>query len=160
MMQGNSKDPRPAGDGALNTLEQMAYQAFDDLSPSPDSDDERLQQRYTVIRRPHPLAQDRPVTDGIRLERRIICSLRDRADLVIDTSKLTTAELKRLSTGQFAVEAGGLRVFVTSFSYRQRMPREAEDARTAGAWTELSHRAFSQSDPAPPPPSGARLAAS
>ena len=36
-----------------------------------DCDDEPLQRRYTDSRRPHPLAGDRPVTDGIRLERRV-----------------------------------------------------------------------------------------
>ena len=61
-----------------------------------DCDDEPLQRRYTESRRPHPLAGDRPVTDGIRLERRVVSALRDRADLVIDTSDLSAAELKRL----------------------------------------------------------------
>src|SRR6516162_2283336 len=31
-----------------------------------DCDDERLERRYTESRRPHPLAGDRPITDGIR----------------------------------------------------------------------------------------------
>src|SRR5215831_14265050 len=34
-----------------------------------DCDDERLERRYTETRRPHPLAGDRPVIYGIRLER-------------------------------------------------------------------------------------------
>ena len=54
-----------------------------------DCDDERLERRYTETRRRHPLAGDRPVTDGIRLERQSFPPLRDRADLVIDTSALT-----------------------------------------------------------------------
>lgn len=91
-----------------------------------DCDDERLERRYTETRRPHPLAGDRPVMDGIRLERRVVSALRDRADLVIDTSNLTAAELKRLLTGHFALEAIGLRVFVTSFAYRQGIPRDAD----------------------------------
>jgi UPF0042 nucleotide-binding protein len=91
-----------------------------------DCDDEPLQRRYTETRRPHPLAGDRPVTDGIRLERRVVSALRDRADLVIDTSDLSAAELKRLLTGHFALAAGGLRVFVTSFAYRHGLPRDAD----------------------------------
>lgn len=91
-----------------------------------DCDDEPLQRRYTESRRPHPLAGDRPVTDGIRLERRVVSALRDRADLVIDTSNLSAAELKRLLTGQFSLAAGGLRVFVTSFAYRHGIPRDAD----------------------------------
>jgi len=91
-----------------------------------DCDDEPLQRRYTESRRPHPLAGDRPVTDGIRLERRVVSALRDRADLVIDTTNLSAAELKRLLTGQFSLAAGGLRVFVTSFAYRHGIPRDAD----------------------------------
>ena len=91
-----------------------------------DCDDERLQRRYTETRRPHPLAGDRPVTDGIRLERRVVSALRDRANLVIDTSNLSAAELKRLLTGHFALAASGLRLFVISFAYRHGIPRDAD----------------------------------
>jgi UPF0042 nucleotide-binding protein len=91
-----------------------------------DCDDERLERRYIDTRRPHPLAGDRPVMDGIRLERRVLSPLRDRADLVIDTSALIAADLKRILTGHFALQAGGLRVFVTSFAYRQGLPRDAD----------------------------------
>jgi UPF0042 nucleotide-binding protein len=42
-----------------------------------DCDDERREGRYTETRRPHPLAGDRLVIDGIRLERRVVSALRD-----------------------------------------------------------------------------------
>src|SRR5260370_19474317 len=85
-------------------------------------DDEQLERRYTETRRPPPLAGDRPVMDGIRLERRVVSALRDRADLVIDTSHLTAAALKRLLAGHFAQETVGLRIFITSFAYRHGLP--------------------------------------
>jgi UPF0042 nucleotide-binding protein len=91
-----------------------------------DCDDERLQRRYTETRRPHPLAGDRPAMDGIRLERQVVFALRDRADLVVDTSNLTAAELKRLLTGHFVLTTSALRAFVTSFVYRHGGPREAD----------------------------------
>lgn len=91
-----------------------------------DCDDDRLERRYTETRRPHPLAGDRPVMDGIRLERRVLYTLRGRADLVIDTSQSTPADLKRLVTGHFALDARPLRIFITSFSYRYGIPREAD----------------------------------
>ena len=87
-----------------------------------DCDDESLQRRYTENRRLHPLAGDRSVMDSIRLERRVVSALRDRADLVIDTSNLSAAELRRLVTGHFALATTGLRVFVTSFAYRHGIP--------------------------------------
>jgi RNase adapter protein RapZ len=56
----------------------------------------------------------------------VVSALRDRADLVIDTSDLSAADLKRLLTGQFSLAVGGLRVFVTSFAYRHGIPRDAD----------------------------------
>jgi UPF0042 nucleotide-binding protein len=91
-----------------------------------DCDDDRLERRYTETRRPHPLAGDRPVMDGICRERQMLSALRDRADLLIDTSTLSAADLKRLLIGHFALDALGLRVFVTSFAYRCGLPREAD----------------------------------
>ena len=92
-----------------------------------DCDDELLERRYTETRRRHPLASERPVADGIRVERQRVWPLRDRADLVIDTSALSPAELKRLLRGHFALDAAsGITIFVTSFSYRLGLPRDAD----------------------------------
>ena len=92
-----------------------------------DSSNEVLQRRFTETRRPHPLAADRPVLDGITRERRSLQGLRDRADLVIDTTELTPGDLRRMLTGHFeSVDANGLTVFVTSFSYRNGIPRDAD----------------------------------
>jgi UPF0042 nucleotide-binding protein len=92
-----------------------------------DCEDELLRRRYTETRRRHPLAGDRPVIDGIRLERERVSPLRRRADLVIDTSALTVADLRRLLQGHFALDAAsGVSVFVTSFSYRNGLPRDAD----------------------------------
>jgi UPF0042 nucleotide-binding protein len=92
-----------------------------------DCDDEVLRRRHTETRRRHPLAKDRPVIDGIKLERRLIEGLRARADVVIDTTALTLADLRRLVLGHFALEGrGGLGLFVTSFAYREGLPREAD----------------------------------
>jgi UPF0042 nucleotide-binding protein len=92
-----------------------------------DCDDDRLERRYTETRRPHPLAAERPVGDGIRLERERVRPLRDRADLVIDTSLLTPGDLKRVLHGHFHLATEpGLGIFVTSFSFRQGLPRDAD----------------------------------
>jgi RNase adapter protein RapZ len=92
-----------------------------------DCEDEVLRRRYTETRRRHPLALDRPVTAGIRHERRMVSALRDRADLVIDTTDFILADLKRILAGHFALDAEpGLSVFVVSFSYRHGLPQEAD----------------------------------
>lgn len=92
-----------------------------------DSSDEVLRRRFTETRRPHPLAVDRPVLDGIARERQLVAGLRERADLVIDTTELTPGDLRRVLSGHFdGVQPGQLTVFVTSFSYRNGVPREAD----------------------------------
>jgi len=92
-----------------------------------DCEDDRLVRRYTETRRRHPLAGDRPVMDGIALERQRLAPLRDRADLVIDTTALSPGDLKRLLHGHFARDAiPGITIFVTSFSYRHGLPRDAD----------------------------------
>lgn len=92
-----------------------------------DCDDEVLARRYTETRRRHPLAEDRPLLDGIKIERRIIGPLRERADLVIDTSTLTGRELRQVLDGHFNLAAGpSLTATVMSFSFRRGLPREAD----------------------------------
>lgn len=92
-----------------------------------DCEDDPLVRRYTETRRRHPLAGDRPVLDGIALERRRLSPLRDRADLVIDTTSLSPGDLKRLLHGHFALDtAPDITIFVTSFSYRHGLPRDAD----------------------------------
>ncbi len=92
-----------------------------------DCDDTVLGRRYTETRRRHPLARGRPVTDGIAAERNLLSPLRARADLVIDTSALTPAELRHILAGHFKRQgADGMAVCVTSFAYRNGLPREAD----------------------------------
>ena len=92
-----------------------------------DCEDEILRRRFTETRRRHPLGPDRPVTDGIIRERRLMAPLRERADLVIDTSQLSQARLRELIAGHFG-EAATARptLSVISFAYRNGLPREAD----------------------------------
>jgi len=92
-----------------------------------ECDDEELRRRYTETRHRHPLAKDRPVSDGIELERRLVSPLRDRADVVLDTTGHGPGELKDILEGHFAAEGERtLNVLVTSFSYRRGLPRQAD----------------------------------
>ncbi len=92
-----------------------------------DCEDDTLQQRYTETRRRHPQAAELPVRDGIAAERTMMAPLREHADLVLDTTQLSVHDLKRALSGHFAPQdKAGLTVFVTSFSYRRGLPREAD----------------------------------
>lgn len=112
----------------LNQIDELIDdQALDIRLLFLDCENEMLRRRYTESRRRHPLAQDRPVMDGIRHERRLVSPLRDRADLVIDTSNLALGDLKRILSGHFSLDASpGVAIFVTSFSYRHGLPPEAD----------------------------------
>lgn len=92
-----------------------------------DSDNDELRRRYAETRHRHPLAMDRPVEDGIVHERRLMTPICDRADVVIDTGGLSLGDLKRMLDGHFGLkDRPGLSVFVTSFSFRRGVPREAD----------------------------------
>lgn len=92
-----------------------------------ECDDGTLRRRFTETRRRHPLAADRPVADGIRLERERLAWARNRADLVIDTSGLSTADFRRLLSGHFSIGGEGrLGLQVVSFGYRNGLPPEAD----------------------------------
>src|SRR6201987_5377008 len=60
-----------------------------------DADEATLLTRYKETRRRHPLAPEGTVTDGIAREREALVPLRGRADVVINTSGLTAAMLRR-----------------------------------------------------------------
>ena len=92
-----------------------------------DCEDEILRRRFAETRRRHPLALDRPVTDGIARERQLMAPLLEQADLVIDSSLLSLGELRRLVAGHFATPSERrLTLSVVSFAYRSGLPREAD----------------------------------
>lgn len=124
----DARNPNFSTDELLRALQQLAQQP--DLNAKLlflECSDDALQRRFTETRRRHPLALDRPVTDGIRREREMLWPLRNEADHVIDTSLLSVHELRRLIAGHYRIDsAAGLTLFITSFSYRHGVPREAD----------------------------------
>lgn len=86
-----------------------------------------IARRYTETRRTHPMASDRPLADGIAAERRLLSPLRDGADVVIDTSHTNIHEFGRLLRDRLVgVSVGEANVLVTSFAYRNGVPRDAD----------------------------------
>ncbi|MBT5569851.1 MAG: RNase adapter RapZ [Alphaproteobacteria bacterium] len=92
-----------------------------------DCANEVIARRYTETRRVHPMASDRPLSDGIAAERRLLSPLLDGADVVIDTSLTNIHEFGRLLRDRLVgVPVGEANVLVTSFSYRHGVPRDAD----------------------------------
>jgi UPF0042 nucleotide-binding protein len=92
------------------------------------ADDSSLQRRYTETRRRHPLAPQGVVADGIAAEIVLTEPLRVHADLVVDTSGLPIANLRRLIERHFGAGADQARLVVSliSFAYPKGLPREAD----------------------------------
>ena len=90
-------------------------------------DEEVLARRFSETRRRHPLAQDRPLADGLTAERRLVSPLREEADAVIDTTAMAPYELRQTLEGQFRSETQpGMSIVVMSFSYKLGLPRAAD----------------------------------
>ena len=79
-----------------------------------EGDDERRERRYMETPRRHPLAGEFRSWMGSGPSAKWLLRCATRADLVIDTSPLTAADLKRPLTSPSPFGARGLRVFVTS----------------------------------------------
>lgn len=92
-----------------------------------DCDDDVLVRRFTETRRRHPLATDRPVADGIALERHLMGPLREWADAVIDTSRFNLAEFRQALHASLALDdPRRMTVTIVSFGFRGGLPREAD----------------------------------
>jgi UPF0042 nucleotide-binding protein len=93
-----------------------------------EAGDESLVRRYHETRRRHPLAGEGSVADGIRAERQALAHLREAADRVLDTSRLTVHELKdRLVEAYSPQETrGALTVSLVSFGFKYGLPYDAD----------------------------------
>jgi RNase adapter protein RapZ len=93
-----------------------------------EADEETLLTRYKETRRRHPLAPQGSVVDGIRAEQELLAPVRERADLVIDTSGLSAAGLRRKVADELLEPGtpGRLAVTFTSFGHKHGPPRDAD----------------------------------
>jgi UPF0042 nucleotide-binding protein len=89
-------------------------------------DEQVLLRRFTETRHRHPLALDRPIEDGIRLEAQLLSRVRDQADVILDTSEFGPHDLKRVLSDRYSDGQPTLKVNLVSFSFRRGLPREAD----------------------------------
>jgi len=93
-----------------------------------ESDEQALLTRYKETRRRHPLAPRGSVTDGIARERALLTPLRARADVVIDTTGLTAAMLRRKLADELlpSRNPGRLAVTFQSFGFKWGPARDPD----------------------------------
>lgn len=90
--------------------------------------DDVLVRRFSETRRPHPLKGDKPLRDAIRLERKRLRSIRERADVIIDTSEYSIHQVKAKVMDRFREQplVEKLIVYLVSFGYKNGVPLESD----------------------------------
>lgn len=93
-----------------------------------DASDATLLRRFSETRRPHPLAHDRSVIEGIKQEREQLAAIRALADEIVDTSDLNVHELRQafMSFSRERSPHAPLVVTFLSFGYKHGVPAEAD----------------------------------
>jgi RNase adapter protein RapZ len=89
-----------------------------------EATDEVLQRRFSETRRPHPADEGKGLKTAIQNERKAMKSVREMADLIIDTSEHSVHTLRRLVVEKFSVTDEGtpLHVQIVSFGHKYGTP--------------------------------------
>lgn len=93
-----------------------------------EADVPTLVRRYQESRRPHPAARDGDVPGAIEEERRDLAGLREKADVVVDTSGFTALDVRTRFKSLVDSEAlsGALTVSLLSFGFKHGAPLEVD----------------------------------
>ncbi|MET1131858.1 MAG: RNase adapter RapZ [Aeromicrobium sp.] len=92
-----------------------------------EASDEVLVRRQEAARRPHPLSRQGRLMDGLVRERELLRTIRGRADIVIDTSRLNVHQLAHRVRQAFELEdERGLHVTIVSFGFKYGIPIDAD----------------------------------
>jgi UPF0042 nucleotide-binding protein len=112
----------------IDILEDLRNQGYPLKVIYFEARDEVLVRRFSETRRPHPLAKNSPVIEGIRLERDRLKELRGLADLILDTSEYTVHQLKDvLSTQEFSPgPEKSLVIHLLSFGFKYGLPYDLD----------------------------------
>ena len=113
----------------LKTIEQLKDMACDVRILYMDADVRTLVRRYKESRRPHPLAvRGGSIEDAISKEIELLAPIKEHADFIVDSSKLTLGALQNKLFSLFAGEGKKREIDVTvlSFGYKHGMPLDAD----------------------------------
>jgi UPF0042 nucleotide-binding protein len=92
-----------------------------------EATDSALVKRFESVRRPHPLQGNGTILDGIAEERLRLLSLRESADVIIDTSDLNVHQLSNKIADGFSLEqTRKLQITVLSFGFKYGLPSDAD----------------------------------
>ncbi|HLS48419.1 MAG TPA: RNase adapter RapZ [Actinomycetaceae bacterium] len=92
-----------------------------------DASDEELVRRFEQVRRAHPLQGEGRILDGLAAERELLSELRDRADLVVDTTNYNIYDLARDIRERIGRPSDeGIQVTLVSFGFKHGLPMDAD----------------------------------
>ena len=93
-----------------------------------DCADDILLKRYKMTRRNHPLAINRQIPEGIKMERDILEPLKEIADCIIDTSNMKPRDLKDEIRNIYANGEinNNLTISVVSFGFKHGIPADSD----------------------------------
>jgi UPF0042 nucleotide-binding protein len=115
-------------DDLLAVLDELEQGGLDPTVLFLEADEQALLDRFKETRRRHPLTPEGRVVDGIRAEREILGPLRERADVVLDTTDLTGAMLRRRVSAEVLGRDSNGRLALTllTFGFKHGPPRDAD----------------------------------
>lgn len=88
-----------------------------------------LVKRFSETRRRHPLSHDGlPLIDAIDQENRLLSTIKEQADLVIDTSTLTVHDLRHMIIERVSnnTQSSGLSILFQSFGFKHGVPGDSD----------------------------------
>jgi UPF0042 nucleotide-binding protein len=116
----------PFGD-ALASIEAMRASGEKPELLFLEADTEALVRRYSETRRNHPFRKGSAhLTDAIAAERLALVPLRDHADHIWDTSRMTHGMLKARIETTFTSEAKHLQLAVIAFGFKYGVPLDCD----------------------------------
>ena len=91
-----------------------------------DAEVDVLLRRFSETRRRHPLATRESPEVGVAREIELLRAVRERADVLIDTSEMNVHQFRAEVEKNFAPAGRALAVSVHSFSYKRGIPRNVD----------------------------------
>lgn len=92
-----------------------------------DASDDVLVRRFESVRRPHPLQGDGTIIDGIHAERARIATIREFADVILDTSNFNIHQLATAVIDLFSEEGAARHTMtIQSFGFKYGLPPDAD----------------------------------
>ena len=93
-----------------------------------EADDDTLIRRYKETRHRHPLSDKVGVEEAIHAERQVLQDIRGRANIIIDTSRLSPAQLRDKLLQMFSDEhgMGEFVIAIVSFGFKHGLPTDSD----------------------------------